>query len=130
MTNPLAMRALFRLVGAERMISGLQMLKRIAAEPESQLDNVRDYVAARDWGIDIIEGEVLPAMPRHMPSGHDRDQIDLFRRWLEDGRPLDPILITDDGLVMIGWHRAVAARETGKKITAFMPRRMRRRRKA
>lgn len=122
------MRSLFRVVGEERGLAGSTILRRVASEI-TLLDEVRDYVLDRVWGIEIIEGQALPKPPRHIPAGDDRDRIDQYRTWLEQGRPIEPVLMSEDGIVLVGWHRAVAAREANKRLAAYVPRRLRRKRR-
>jgi len=127
--TPAAFRALFRVVGEDRSFHGQRLLRQYSSEPEIKLDNIREYLLAREWGMRVLEGADMADPARGPIKGHDRDQISGYTKFLEDGRPLEPIVMMEDARVLIGWHRAVAARLTGRKIAAFVPLKVRRKRK-
>jgi len=112
-------------------INGREMWRVFTTQHHSGIDNpkMENWIKNNNWGLKTVHpteindlyADDLPDDPFNRIIDLDPDRVNWYKRKLEHGQRLQPIILGPNGSVIDGNHRAAAAQELGQSITAFVP---------
>ena len=113
---------LFRVIGKENPITGSKLLEHIFVVHETEIPNEEtvSYIKKRNWILTVKFLDELPELQNTFDSV-SREIIDHYKLLIKDSRPIHPIVLDEDGLVLEGWYRTIAAKESNTLIGAYIP---------
>ena len=114
-----------------KQLSGDKVLALINAIDTSggmQNSQVNQYVNGHTFNLEKLPAAVLPdletladqADPYNRVLDPDETKISEYKTRLQKGEAPPPIVVDENGVVLDGFHRAIAAKELGMPITAYV----------
>lgn len=102
-------------------MSGLLLLQHIHVVHETEIPNqdTVDYIKSHNWILTAKNPEDLPELQKVFDSV-SREIIDHYKNLFSNFRPIYPIVMDKDGLILEGWYRTIAAKEVDHTISAFV----------